>query len=121
MATPISIRPVTSPGVGSNLTISGNTETLDNTGGNDTYDNNFVALFQETGVLITGNQITDNDASDPDADSAIYVGGGASDTTISDNTITGGLASGVNLTTDFYAGSSPPENEAACPQFKRTA
>jgi parallel beta-helix repeat protein len=100
----------TGPGSGSpsstNLIVNDNKEILDNTAGDDTYDNNFLALFIVDGLQVSDNTITDSDATDPDADSAIYVGGGVSDATISGNTISGGLATGVNLTSDFYPAGS---------------
>jgi parallel beta-helix repeat protein len=100
----------TGPGSGSpsstNLVVDDNTEILDNTSGHDTYDNNFLALFIADGVQVSNNTITDSDATDPNADSAIYVGGGVSNATFSDNTISGGLATGINLTSDFYPAGS---------------
>jgi len=90
----------------SNLVVSGNAEILDNSSGNDVYENNFLALFITNGAQITGNTITDSDATDPHANSAMYVSGGVTDATISGNTVTGGLGNGLNLNNDFYSGGS---------------
>jgi len=85
------------------ITITGNVQTLDNSPGNDQYENNFGALFNTVGMLVQNNNVVDDDPADPNADTAIYVGGAVSNATISGNVIGGGAAAaGVNINSDFY-------------------
>ncbi len=81
-----------------NVVINDNTSVHD-----DGFENNFAVMFCTDGAKVTDNTVTYTDASDQQADSAIYLGGGDTDLTVSGNTLTGGAGgAGVSFNSDFY-------------------
>lgn len=103
-------------GASNNLTISdnafaGNGSDINTTGGGtnssglvvqgnkSTGSGNFMVLFLTDGAKISNNTITNSTSS------AIFVGGGNTGATITDNTIAGGDANGINVQTVAHQGS----------------
>jgi parallel beta-helix repeat protein len=69
----------------------------------DGFENNFAVMFCTVGAEVTDNTVTYTDANDPNADTAIYLGGGDTDLNVSGNTLAGGIsAPGISLNADFY-------------------
>jgi hypothetical protein len=90
-----SCSPPSTTGMTTGLVISNNTATI--AAGQS---NNFLVLFCTDHADVTGNTVTADASVD---DSAVYIGGGDQNLTLSDNTLTGGAAgSGISMNSDFY-------------------
>lgn len=72
-------------------------------------DENQIVLFCTSGASITDNNVTITDADDPNATTAVFMGGGDVSATVSDNTLNGdgAAASGIDTDTGFYATNNP--------------
>ena len=69
----------------------------------DGFENNFGVIFCTTGGRVTDNMVIYTDHDDPNADTAVYLGGGDTNLTVSGNTLTGGTsAAGISFNADFY-------------------
>jgi parallel beta-helix repeat protein len=69
----------------------------------DGFENNFAVIFCTDGAQVIDNTVTYTDPDDPNADTAIYLGGGDTDLNVSGNELSGGIsAAGVSFNADFY-------------------
>jgi hypothetical protein len=69
-------------------------------------DGNFAVVVNTTGGGVEGNTITHTDPNDPTAGSAVFIGGNTDGLVVDSNTIVGGAASGVRVTSLFGAPST---------------
>jgi len=94
------------------LTVNGNTFSdngapfTDPVQGPSNVDENFLVLFCTTGATVSDNTVTITDSNDAAAETALYLGGGDWNTTVTGNVLTGNgapHADAVDLFPAFYA------------------